>query len=99
MSYNFIGKTKASDSYRYLSAFLKWIGSSTFHPLFTNDVVVTVDVEAVHDGARVECCEVCQEKLARMGVVAAIRALNWEGLVTVDLEKIVSRNGAFLCKR
>ena len=70
---------------------MKWIGSSTFHPLSTNDVVLSVNVEAVHDVVRVECCEVCQEKFAMMGVVEVIRALNWEGLVTVDLEKIVSR--------
>ena len=96
----YLGRLTASDrKHRYLSTFIKWIKETTFYPLFgMTDITVTVRVEvATFDSLKIDdICQVCQEKAAECGLVEAVNSFNWEGIADIDLEKIVSLNGAFI---
>ena len=52
---------------------------------------------ATFDSLKIDdICQVCQEKAAECGLVEAVNSFNWEGIADIDLEKIVSLNGAFI---
>ena len=94
-----LGRLVASDQkHRYLSSFIKWINETTFYPLLgMTDITVTLRVEvATFDLFIDDSCRVCREKAAECGVVEAVNSFNWEGIADIDLEKIVSLNGAFM---
>jgi hypothetical protein len=91
--FKIIGIVRASDhQFSYLSSFMEWIVGLHLYPL--PDVSVTVSVEAtlsslLEDGME---CGACKSKSDQSKLLNTINSLNWEGIVGVDLEAVVSVN-------